>query len=666
YGYIDNVKFETFSNCPRPEGIALSTISDVGATISWQAGNTAEAWDVVYVAQYADPSVGVPVRIENNEYQITTMNSNTHYDVYVRSVCEDGSVSNWSLPVSFRTNCHLYEAPFNETFDAFAFPPICWERYTGLASHIFAGEDFSTAPGIQWERIVLPNGLPTPHAMVQVFTSYCDAWLVSPPIDLSNVENPMLNFNLALTQHGNGNPIADVLNGADDKFMVAILGENDQHWSRAHSYVWDNTGNGNFVYNEIANEGEYISIPLSQYGSQVRVAFYAESTSQNANTDIHIDDIYVGEHVGCVYASVPVLINSASNAVTVSWLRGFEEEKWQLVCGASGVDIDTLTPITLQDTSYTITGLNPNTFYDIYIRSICTSNDTSRWSGRLKVLTAQANIAELPYSCNFENATENANWILVNDTLINKWVFGQAVETVDGGTHSLYVSDDNGVTNTYDISSSSRIWAYRDFNFDEGLEYELSFDYKLKGEVFVNVYNQEIWYDYLSVYVGNPAQTIASAFPFSIPEGAVIVTKLANTLEWRRASITLPGDFTGTTKRIYFAWENNHYDGENPPAAIDNISLKPVFCRKPQSVIASNITAYEATITIENIFDESDWEIRYAPAGSLLDTIPGILVANSQSYNITGLTPDTEYEVYVRNICSDIDTSVWKTPIVFR
>ena len=58
--------------------------------------------------------------------------------------------------------------------------------------------------------------------------------------------------------------------------------------------------------------------------------------------------------------------------------------------------------------------------------------------------------ASLPYTCGFEDATENANWVIENGaSATNKFFIGSAVN--NGGTQSLYVSDDNGFTHTANL-----------------------------------------------------------------------------------------------------------------------------------------------------------------------------------------------------------------------
>lgn len=106
----------------------------------------------------------------------------------------------------------------------------------------------------------------------------------------------------------------------------------------------------------------------------------------------------------------------------------------------------------------------------------------------------------VPYSCGFEDANENSNWVLNSDTQTShdKWIIGEA--THSEGTHSLYISNDGGEYTAYGDRPNTII-AYRLIQFqptDSTLHYDLSFDWKCLGEekmsemyVFFDNYSDE-------------------------------------------------------------------------------------------------------------------------------------------------------------------------------
>ena len=99
----------------------------------------------------------------------------------------------------------------------------------------------------------------------------------------------------------------------------------------------------------------------------------------------------------------------------------------------------------------------------------------------LKTIAAPAN---LPYTCDFENTTENGKWAFGN--AVDGWFIGSA--TNNGGSKSLYVSNDNGTTNAYN-SGAQFIYAIRALNVQATGSYKVSYNWKCqvkeKNERFI-------------------------------------------------------------------------------------------------------------------------------------------------------------------------------------
>ena len=64
-------------------------------------------------------------------------------------------------------------------------------------------------------------------------------------------------------------------------------------------------------------------------------------------------------------------------------------------------------------------------------------------------------VSTFPYTCDFESTSVSGSWVTVNGTQINGWYIGTAVNATTGGSTSLYVSADNGVSNAYSSDPTS-------------------------------------------------------------------------------------------------------------------------------------------------------------------------------------------------------------------
>ena len=215
--------------------------------------------------------------------------------------------------------------------------------------------------------------------------------------------------------------------------------------------------------------------------------------------------------------------------------------------------------ITTTNTTLQITGLQPDSRYCWMVRANCSGSDHSLWSNSAFFATPQATPAILPYTCGFEQAEENASWSHVHWRGENEWVVGTAAH--HSGESALYVSSDNGITNAYTNTDISVDWAYRDIYFAPSNDgYEVSFDFKGNGSN----------YHYAKVFLGEPEPM----FEHFTPEGAELLGgSLHNIAEWQHYSFLLDSTHFGV-QRLYILWLNNAYDATQPPAAIDNITIR--------------------------------------------------------------------------------------------
>ena len=97
----------------------------------------------------------------------------------------------------------------------------------------------------------------------------------------------------------------------------------------------------------------------------------------------------------------------------------------------------------------------------------------------------------------------------------------------------------------------------------------------------------------------------------------------------------------------------------------DPIEFTTTDCLPVSNVAISGITESSAKVTWTAGGSESNWEINYGYA----DFGQGegeIVQSNTNSYTITGLESETEYDVYVRAMCSTNFNSVWSDVVTFE
>ncbi len=226
------------------------------------------------------------------------------------------------------------EGGINETFGAESIPSG-WTMYTGLLSSVMEDPTALTPTTFAWS-FGNNNGVFDSHACVNIYYNN-QRWLVTPTFTLAS---STFTFDLALTAYS-GTLGAPNTTGTDDKFVVLISTDNMETWTILRQ--WDNEEGSTYVYNNIANtaEGEQVSINLSSYvGRNVRIAFYGESTVSNADNNLHIDNVIIGN---------PTVV---------------PDSEW-LTAESTATDV-------------TLTDLTPMTTYEAQVKSTC--SDPEEWS----------------------------------------------------------------------------------------------------------------------------------------------------------------------------------------------------------------------------------------------------------------------------------------------
>ncbi|MBQ2574084.1 MAG: fibronectin type III domain-containing protein, partial [Bacteroidales bacterium] len=107
--------------------------------------------------------------------------------------------------------------------------------------------------------------------------------------------------------------------------------------------------------------------------------------------------------------------------------------------------------------------------------------------------------------------------------------------------------------------------------------------------------------------------------------------------------------FSGT--KTYNQYHNNIQLGITPSGAV---------CMKPTAVTVNNITAHEATVSWTAGYDETVWQI------CVDNDEEHLFEANSNSYNLDGLTADASHTVKVRSACEGGEFSGWTANTSFR
>lgn len=373
---------------------------------------------------------------------------------------------------------------------------------------------------------------------------------------------------------------------------------------------------------------------LDALGTQV----YSHSDASDLGTSFYT---FTASCAGCFPVN-PVVANVGPDEATISWPSA-AATSYDVVLSLASATLDETTAFSVTDTFYNFTNLNQSTSYTAYVRVNC-GTETSSWRN-VSFQTSQVP-ALLPYTCSFEDSTESNNWSFVNGTYSNVWVVGSATNNTTGGSNAMYISSNAiSLDNTYNTSSASYVWAYRDIDFDTYSEYALSFDFKGYGES---------GYDYMAVYVGTPAEVTGSTAPAN---ATLLASNIGIISSWERKSYSITSAHQGV-QRIYFYWRNDGTVGTQPPAAIDNITVEGFNCGTPTALAVDSVTISDVTFHFTPAStSNTDWEAIILTANDNIDESNAVAIT-STSYTFSNLNADTYYRIYVRTDCGG-EYSAW-------
>jgi gliding motility-associated-like protein len=98
------------------------------------------------------------------------------------------------------------------------------------------------------------------------------------------------------------------------------------------------------------------------------------------------------------------------------------------------------------------------------------------------------------------------------------------------------------------------------------------------------------------------------------------------------------------------------------------VDCTPPSCPRPNNLQVLSVSDTSVELTWTETGTATQWEVIVQPAGSGVPdgTEPEIQLTNENPYTYEGLTAGTQYEFYVRAVCSDTDISDWRGVVAFQ
>ncbi len=335
-----------------------------------------------------------------------------------------------------------------------------------------------------------------------------------------------------------------------------------------------------------------------------------------------------------------------TNSATISWNVMDESSTTFGLAYKTDSPSSTWTTIDEQitDLSYTLTGLNPYTRYQVKVWTICNFQNSIEEFTDFVTLPTDDLLLSIPHTQNFDDLSEVTEWQFSNNG-VNQWHIGSAIDntTLEVGGNALYISNDNGATNNYTNSSISVSHAYTLVEIEEGSYYGISFDLKFKGES--TAYET----DYFTVSLLPLVEELSTSMPNA---NRIIAKVLTTNDEWERINIQFPHDLEPTVYHLVFSWRNNDSNGQNPAAAVDNLNIFSTPCARVNDFNVRMENAGESVSMILEIIDSLNTNAEYIVDYRISGDTAWNSIQGTNPIEIIELPYSTKIDYRVSSICS--------------
>jgi PKD repeat protein len=644
---IDDFEIIEAPNCPRPISFTNTYTTQNAAFFSWTSGG-ASNWQISYGSTGFSPNTGTIVNSNSNPSGISGLSPNTTYEAYIRDSCGLSDVSIWTGPVTFKTKCNPLSTPYNENFDAGGFAPgisfndigninTCWSR-APLTPYVWA-----TGPPLFIQTNTGPQGDHTTGSDNYIYTenigfvtNSTSTNLESPLIDLGGLTNPQLTFYL----HAFGSSI--------DNLKTYI--NNGTGW------VLVDTQTGQQQNSKTANWKEII-ISLSSYvNDTVSIKFIGENNGNANLAIIAIDDVEIDEAPSCPRPQNLIVLGVSSNTADLQWISG-GSTNWNLSYGNPGFSVNSGTQINAGSNPTTITGLSPNTSYEVYVRDSCAVGDVSLWTGPISFMTACTPTAA-PYFENFDGPS----WISSNFTSAG------SINSCWSRSHTTgyFMAPNQGasqITNTgpsADHTSGSGKYIYSQ---RQGFGTTHLFTDIISPQIDLSSLTTpelRFWFHMFGNDIDKLEVAISSGGSYTTISTISGQQQTSSAALWQERVLGLNSYLNDTISIRFRAYRNNNF-AFFAETAIDDIRVdNSPTCPNPSNLIVNTSTTNSINIGWTS-GGAANLQVQYRPAGS---SSPFTIVnVNSNPFTIIGLNPSTNYEIFVRDSCAAGDVSFWEGPV---
>lgn len=370
--YFDDLRIETAVDCPNPSGGVITNVTTTSCDLSWVVNGAEQEWGVRAYSSAGELKVDTIVR--SNSITLGNLQSSMYYDIYVRALCSDLEESVETYVGGVRTLCkEVMPLPYFEGMEGVDYlNDLCFD-------YINRKEDY---PSVNIDKYLFVMG--GKQSLEMVMSKNEAVYLVMPEFEL-----PTNKLRISFDYR---NETADVRWNTD--LVLGVIKDISDVSTFDTLKVCPMSSDSTRVY--------YYFDTLPEELANARIALKYGPGPIN-DRSCGIDNIFIEAIPGCIEPAQEMeIVELTDKSITIK-IDGRGAIEWEVEFRKDGEN--SISTIVNQE-EFTIQDLEPRTYYDVYVRSVCSEINKSEWVGPLSFRTNCQDGMETPWIETFEDYTD--------------------------------------------------------------------------------------------------------------------------------------------------------------------------------------------------------------------------------------------------------------------
>lgn len=619
------------TECFAPSNMRATSVSPSTATLGWQQGSNESQWQISYstTANFA-PENGTIITVNTNPYTLEGLTLNTPYYAYVRAVCTETIISEWSTICSFTPKYELTVCDGGGYNSYIPVSVIATDKIT-KSQFIIPAADLTDLLYDNIMKLTFHATAETADlgaATFDVLVNELDGVTVFDAYEFFDWSAMTTVYSGSLAISGGK---MEITLSTPYQYLGGdlLIGITQTHSGNSAFLGWYGVTTAGY-----SSYGGY-EMPEYNYTDFSRQKFIPKTTFSYTP----------GTAPTCLKPKNLAASNVGATSATLSWTNGDTETAWVLQYATDANFTQNVASVNVTTNPYTLTGLTPETTYFARVKADCGGGDFSTWSNACSFTPSAIHMivindgtttnTNVPFRSSIASTTNvKSQFIITSDVLEN--VAGNHITGLTFHTSEYYptASYPGAVFKVY-------------LSLTEMTEFQNTtpVDWNTLTEVYSG-----------SLSISDNKMVVTLSAPYLYTGGNLLVAFDETTL--CSSSGTIYWNGVSTNDYPALSYSGSYYRRQFLPKMTLTYNTAIATCSEPTN-ISVETTSNSATIAWTAGDGETNWNVQYK-AASASDWSEVIAVEDNPTCTINGLSATTEYQVRVQANCGS-SVSPWAT-----